>query len=96
MTKYHADKSRSSNAQGSQDHGEETGFVDMLPGAEADGEGSAGGNQCPARMAQPDTEGETDRYRKNKDEIGTKGLRFPIEDEAVGEVRDGGGRRRRC
>ena len=59
----------------------------MLPGAEADGEGSAGGNQRPARVAQPDTEGETDRYRKNEDEIGTKGLRFPIEDEAVGEVR---------
>ena len=43
-----------------------------------------------ARVAQPDTEGETDRYGKNKDEIGTKGLRFPIEDEAIGEVRGGG------
>ena len=59
----------------------------MLPGAEADGEGSAGGNQSCARVAPPDTEGETDRYGKNKDEIGTKGLRFPIEDQAIGEER---------
>jgi hypothetical protein len=46
-------------------------------------------------VAEPNAEEETDSYGKNKDEIGTKGLGFPIEDEAIGEER-GGGRGRGC
>ena len=91
----HANEGCSANAQRGQDHGKEAGIVDMLLGAKADGKGSAGSDQSRTRVAQPDAEGETDRYGKNKDEISTKGLRFPIEDEAIGEER-GGGRRRRC
>ena len=73
-----------------QDHGKEVGVVDMLLGAKADGKGAAGGDQARAWVTQPDTEDETDGHGKNKDEIGTKGLRSPIEDEAVGEEGSGG------
>ena len=64
----------------------------MLFGAKADGKGTAGGDQARARMAQPDAQPETDGYGKNKDEIGAKRLRFPIEDVAVGEERGGAAR----
>ena len=54
VTRYHADKGRGPYAQGHQDHGEKVGFVDVLLGAEADGEGAAGGDQGGSRVTEPD------------------------------------------
>ncbi len=47
VASHHANKGGSANAQRSQDHGQETGVVDMLLGAKADGEGSAGERSSP-------------------------------------------------
>ena len=59
----------------------------MLLGTKADSEGAPSGNHSCGRSAQPDTENEADRHRKNKDGVSAEGLGFPIEDVAVGEER---------
>ncbi len=90
MAGHHAHEGGRADSQRDQDHGKEAGVVDILLGAEADGEGSAGSDQSSTRAAKKDAEDKTDGYGKNKDEIGTEGLRFPIEDDAIGEERRGG------
>ena len=91
VASHHADEGRGTDAQRSQDHGEDAGLIDMLLGAKADGKGSAGGDQPGARVGQPHAQAEADGHGKNKDQVGAKGLTFPIEDKAVGEKRGGAG-----
>jgi hypothetical protein len=90
VTRYHANERGSTNAQRHQDHGKDVGLIDVLFGTKADSESAAGGDQRGTRMAQPDAQPEADGYGQNKDEVGAKRLRFPIEEVAVGEERGGG------
>jgi len=90
VARDHADKGCSTNAQRDQDHGKNVRLINVLLGAKANRKSTAGSNQGGARMTQPDAQPKTDGYRQNKDEVGAEGLRFPIEDVAVGEERGGG------
>ena len=60
MAGHHAHEGGSADSQGDQDHGKEAGVVDMLLGAKADGEGSAGNDQSRTRVAEQDAEDQTD------------------------------------
>jgi len=91
----HADKGRGPDAQSGEDHGQNAGLVDVLLGAEAYGEGAAGGDEGGSGVAQPDAKDEADGEREDKDDIGAEGLGFPVEDEAAGE-KGGDGRGRGC
>src|SRR5579859_1739699 len=72
VARNHTEESGSRCAQRHQDHGKELGIVNVLLGAEADGEGAASGDEAGARVAQQEAQSQAYGDGKDKDEISAK------------------------
>lgn len=82
----HADHGGEEDRAGGGDHGPEAGVGDTLIDAEADGEGSATGDETGGGMADDDSGEETEADGDDTDGRSTERELLPVEGVDVGEI----------